>query len=123
MNRTQTSPIPTAEETALLITQTMRRSGLKRARISEKTIKLLSKRTHLRSAFLELLKGHLEDIGLLLVEIDTGGYGLIYYSTLNGAQPITAKKYYPKSERRNVNFALLKQEIYENTDDSLDEDE
>ena len=113
----------TAEETALLIACLMRRSGHKRARISERTIRLLSKRTYLRSAFLEPLKEQLEDTGLLLVEIDRGGYGLIYYSTLDGAPMITAKKLLPKSERRDVDFDQLRREVDENTDDSQDDDE
>ena len=83
----------TVDETALLIALLLKRSEQRRARLSENTIRRLSKRKHLRGAFIEMLDMHLDALGIVLVELDRGGYGLIPSSVLDGAPAITAKKY------------------------------
>lgn len=83
----------TPEETALLLHRLLSRSEQKRARVSNATIRRLSNRRHLRAAFINLLDAYLEDMGLILLELERGGYGMMYASTLEGAVPITAKKY------------------------------
>jgi hypothetical protein len=83
----------TAEESAILVAILLRRSGLKRARLSEKTIRRLSGRRHLRRAFVDMLDAHLADLGILLTELERGGFGLMPSASLSGATAITAKKY------------------------------
>jgi len=83
----------TAEETAVLVALLQKRAGRKRARISEKTIRVLSKRRFLRVAFLENLSKELDDLGLRLVELQRGGFGLLSISSLSGAPTILAKQY------------------------------
>ncbi len=116
----------TAEETALLIALLLKRSNQKRARISIPTIRRLAKRRHIRGAFIEMLTLHLGDLGVVLVELDRGGYGLIPSDILNGAPAITAKKYL-KDELADlrkgfISFESIKNEL-EGESDFDDEDE
>jgi hypothetical protein len=83
----------TVEDTAILVKLLLVRSDQKRARISEKTIKLVARRQRLKAGFIRELQSKLDDHGLLLVELSTGGYGLVTSSALEGAPTITAKKY------------------------------
>jgi len=83
----------TPEETAVLLSLLLRRSGQKRARVSLETIRHLAKRKQLRHVFIDLLDEQLDELGVVLIEITRGGYGLLLASTLDGAPSITAKKY------------------------------
>lgn len=82
-----------SHETSLLVALLFKRSNQKRGRISTDTIRRLSQRKHLRSSFIEILKSQLDSLGLILVELERGGYGLIPWSALDGAPAITAKKF------------------------------
>ncbi len=117
--------IRTAEETALLIALLLKRSTQKRARVSINTIRRISKRKHIRGAFIEMLDNHLDSLGVILVEIDRGGYGLIPSSVLDGAPAITAKKYLTqdldKLKSKKINFDDIRTELDE--DIGFDEDE
>jgi hypothetical protein len=86
---------PTATKTALLLAVLLKRSGKTRARVSEKTIKLLSGRVRLRGAFIVDVSAKLEDFGVLAVEADRGGFGLVSIPALEGATAITAKALLP----------------------------
>jgi len=81
------------EHTALLVAALLKRSGQRRARISESTIRVLSKRRTLRDSFKERLRAELDDIGIHLVQLERGGFGVIPINALDGAPAITAKKY------------------------------
>ena len=83
----------TPDETAVLIALLLVRSGQKRARVSEKTIRKLAKRRRLRAAFLAMLRHHLEDRALVIIELDDGSWGLMPSRGLEGAPAITAKRY------------------------------
>lgn len=83
----------TSEETALLIALLFKRSQQRQARLSVDTIRCLSRRKHIRSAFLGILAGHLDDLGLILMEIDGGGFGVIASDALSSAPVITVKEY------------------------------
>lgn len=101
----------TSEETALLIVLLFRRSGQKRARISVDTLRRLSKRRHIRSAFLGKVEESLDDLGLILVELERGGYGLLPLSALDGAPPITAKRYLQDELRGAIDFEAIRKEL------------
>jgi hypothetical protein len=88
-------PVP---EIALLLAVIFQRSGEKRARISDKTLKLLGCRSKLRSAFIQNLMIELEDYALVLIELDAGGYGLIPSKSLEAAKTITAKSWLSEDE-------------------------
>jgi hypothetical protein len=81
------------EETAILVAVLLKRAKAKRARISEKTIRVLSRRRTLRVAFLSGLVAALDDLGVHMVELERGGFGLIPISALDGAPSILAKNY------------------------------
>jgi hypothetical protein len=83
----------TADETAVLVALLLARSGQKRARVSEKTIRRLAKRRRLRTAFLSMLRQHLEDRSLVMMELDDGSWGLIPSKGLQGAPTITAARF------------------------------
>jgi hypothetical protein len=108
-----------AEQTALLVAVLLKRSEHRRARVSDKTIRRLAKRRTLRDAFKERLRAELDDIGIHLVELERGGFGVIPINALDGAPAITAKKYLPDDLKRLRNgddklFDKLRNEISEN---------
>ena len=117
----------TPEETAKLVALLLKRTEKKRARISRKTLLRLSKRRIIRTVFLDLLKANLENWGLILIELERGGYGMIPSSALEGAPPITDKKYLQDVLRVRIRFPSIRKEleqdvdIEENDDDDGDE--
>lgn len=113
------------QETALLVALLLKKSGQKRARVSTETIRRLSQRKQLRGAFIELLEKYLDVLGLILIEIERGGYGLIPSSALEGAPAITAKKYLAdvldRLRRGEIDFDDIQNEI--NDDIDLDQED
>jgi len=117
--------IRTSEETALLVALLLKRSEQKRARISVATIRRLSKRKHIRGAFVEMLDAQLDSLGIILVELDRGGFGLIPSSLLDGAPAITVKRYLASDladlRRGTTSFDDIREEL--DDDVGLDDDE
>jgi hypothetical protein len=111
------------ERTAILVATLLKRSGQRRARISENTIRVLSKRKTLRDSFKERLRADLDDIGIHLVELGRGGFGIIPINALDGAPAITAKKYMPDELRKlkkgddDIFFEKLRNEVDEDADE------
>jgi hypothetical protein len=122
----------TAEQTAVLLALLFKRANVKRARISEKTIRILSKRRSLRVVFLQALRGSLDDFGLHMIELERGGFGLLPVSALDGAQAILAKNYISdelktlrlqeKQNRLEKAFADLRAEVAEGEGGDTDEE-
>jgi hypothetical protein len=81
-----------AAETALLLAVLLKRSGERRARVSEKTLKLLGQRKRLRSAFVVDISKNLADFGLCIIELDAGGFGIVRAKSLEAAKAITVKR-------------------------------
>ena len=77
-----------AYQSALLVALMFNRSGLKRARLTSKTLCNISGRVSLRSHFIVQLQAELDDLGLILFESGRG-FGLIRYSLLNGAMVLS----------------------------------
>ena len=69
---------------ALLLALMVHRQKKARARISEKTLRFVSRRSTIRGSFLSDLRRELEDIGYVLVSLARGGYALIAISALEG---------------------------------------
>jgi len=113
----------TTEQTAVLVALLLKRSGQKRARLSENTIRILSKRRTLRDAFKDRLRAELDDIGLHLVQLERGGFGIIPINALDGAVAITAKKYLAEDLKRlkkgvdDAFFEKLRKEVDEDADE------
>jgi len=117
--------VRTPFEAALLIALLFKRSEKSRARISNVTVKKLTKRKLLRGAFIEMLTDELDGLGVVLIELERGGFGLIPVSALSGAPSITAKKLISdelKQLRKNGNFNDILNEIdeYEDSDEDGD---
>lgn len=83
----------TSMDTALLLAVMLRRSKKTRGRVSEKTIKFVSRRERLKGAFLADLRGELEELGVMMVPLDRGGYALVAMSALEGAPTILARDF------------------------------
>lgn len=114
------------EHTAILVAVLLKRADSKRARVSEKTIRVLSNRKTLRVAFVSELVAALDDLGVHMVELQRGGFGLIPISALDGAPAILAKNYLTddlKQVRQHGDkaFAKLRDELTE--DDDAEENE
>ncbi|MDO9215199.1 MAG: hypothetical protein Q8Q54_16230 [Methylococcales bacterium] len=113
-------------QTAILIALLFKRSEKSRARISKLTIKNLSKRKLLRSVFIEMLTDELDSLGIIFIELERDGFGLISASALNGAPAITAKKFLiddlKKLRRKEINFDDILNELDGSEDSDEDED-
>lgn len=107
----------TVDETALLLAVILNRSAQSRARVSTKTLKLLARRTHLRSVFIVQLTTTLADrYDWILTELATGGYGAVQAKALEAAKPVTAKRYLTDDERKDLrqgtaDLAALEDEV------------
>ena len=119
----------TTERTALLVALLLKRSGHKRARISENTVRVLSKRRTLRDAFKARLRSELDDFGIHLVDLERGGFGIIPVSALNGAPAITARKFLADELKKLKHgdedrlFATLRNEVEEDAGEGDEGDE
>ena len=122
----------TAEQTAVLVALVFKRSAAKRARVSERTIRVLSKRRSLRVAFIESLNRALDDLGVHMIELERGGFGLIPVSALDGAQAILARQFIAddlkalklqeKTNNQDKIFTRFRAEILDGEDDGADEE-
>ena len=117
----------TPEQTALRIAQIFYRSQQHRARVSEATVRLLGRRRRLRSAFVILVTEILSmDFDLTMVELASGGFGIISTKALEGAKIITAKKLLSEEERRDlkrddVDYDAIRDEIEAHKPDETDD--
>ena len=82
-----------SETVALLLAAMLHRSGKTRGRISEKTLKLVARRTNLRGAFETEVSDWLNSYNVWLLPLDRGGWALVAKSALEGAPPLTAVNY------------------------------
>jgi hypothetical protein len=94
---------------AMLLAVMLKRSGKTRARVSEKTIRILARRQVLRESFISEVKGDLEELDVIAVRLARGGFGLVAISALEGAPSLTAKESFP--EHRATNDDFLWQEL------------
>jgi hypothetical protein len=86
---------PSIETVALRLAVLLKRTEKTRARVSEKTLRILSGRTTLRDSFVVSIRNVLEDLGVVSVRLDRGGFALIATSALEGAPPALAKNLMP----------------------------
>ncbi|MBB3521012.1 MULTISPECIES: hypothetical protein [Rhizobium] len=78
-------------DTALLLATMLHRSERTRARISDQTLKTVSRRTTLKAAFRTSVVEWAAEFGLLMYPLEQrGGYGLLKATTLEGATPLRA---------------------------------
>ncbi len=94
------------ETVALLLAVLLRRSGKSRARISDKTLRIIAHRKSLRGAFDVELRGWLEYYGIWFNPLDRGGWIMVEKTSLEGAQPIAANDFI-KGELQKLNNGSL----------------
>lgn len=82
---------PSPRLVAILLALMLARSTLTRARISDRSFRVVSRRVTLRTAFIANVRSWLEDLGVVLLTLDRGGYALVSIAALNGARPILAR--------------------------------
>lgn len=104
----------TVAQTALLIAIILNRTGQNRARISAKTIRLLSRRSLLRSTFiLELIATLADRHEWIMFELAIGGYGAVHAKALEAAKPVTAKRWLTDEERKDLRLGKADWEVFE----------
>lgn len=82
-----------SETVALLLAAMLHRSGKARGRISEKTLKLVARRTNLRGAFETEVSDWLNSYNVWFLPLDRGGWPFVTKSALEGAPPLMAVNY------------------------------
>jgi hypothetical protein len=118
----------TPKQTAIILAVILRRSGLTRARVSTKTVRIASKRSMLRTAFVsELLKIMANDFDWIVWELSTGGYGAVQAKTLEAAKSVTMKRGLTDEERKalrrgTIDFDALEEEAIPEEDAADDGD-
>ena len=110
-------------DTAVLLAVMVKRSGQSRARVSDKTMKLISMRERLDAVFVTRLTHELEERGWTLSEIGAADFGLVRNQPLEVARAVTMKRWFTKDER----LAMRKgnenwEELYEEEDAFPDEE-
>jgi hypothetical protein len=118
----------TAKQTACLLAVILKRSEQNRARVSAKTLRILSKRKHLRSAFVvEVISELADGYDWILFELSTGGYGAVQAKTLEAAKVVTVKRLLTDQERRDLRRGVADFEGFEQEaapdDEPSDEDD
>lgn len=105
--------IRTVEQTAIILASLLQRSKERRVRIATKTVRLASRRTLLRVAFMApLIETLAQRWGIAMFELDTGGYGLIKMSSVEAAKTATMKRMFTAADRKRLR---------DNEDDFFDE--
>lgn len=114
----------TSYQTALLLALLFKRAGASRARLSEITIRKLSGRSSLRSAFIGELRDQLDHLGFAFLETERG-YAMVPLAALSGAPAITAKKHLPDivsllQKGKDIDYGEISEEL--GLDDDTDSD-
>lgn len=77
-------------ETAILLALMLHRSGKSRARVSKRTLEVISKRERIHASFVGLIRSALDDLDVVLLESNRGGYAMVTREALDGAPPISS---------------------------------
>jgi hypothetical protein len=88
----KTDELRSPREAAILLALLFKRSGQKRARLSERTIKVAGDRLRLRGAYFDAVQEYLGKLGLVLIELPKGGFCVWPETTLAGAPTVTFKR-------------------------------
>jgi hypothetical protein len=101
----------TARHTALFIALILKRSQKTRIRFGESTMRKLAERKKLRGAFVLEAQLAAMDVGVILVELNRGGFGAMWAAALDGAASVTAKSLVPLAERKKLTEEKLLAEL------------
>jgi hypothetical protein len=85
---------PTPAAVALAIAVMFKRSGKPRARLTEKTFRLVSRRKErLHDSFITRVRVELEWRGIIFYQLTRGGFGILPAAALDGAPAIKAAEF------------------------------
>src|SRR5262249_47377114 len=116
--------LQTSEETAIILAVMMSRKQATRARISDRTIRLISGRKRLEASFRLSLNDDLAQFGFIMVGLDSGGQAVVKIAALEAAKPITAAKVLDTKELQALKRGSLQIEPFRRElGDNGDEDE
>lgn len=87
-----------AQQTARLLAIGFQRSRQNRARLSMKSVQRVSGRSRVSAAFIVSLMEFMAEYGIIMAELTTGGFGLLYASALNGARSLPVTKFLTEDE-------------------------
>lgn len=87
-----------AQQTARLLATGFQRSRQNRARLSLKSVQRVSGRTRVSASFIVALIEFMAEYGIIMAELTTGGFGLLYASALNGAKSLPVTNFLTEDE-------------------------
>lgn len=111
---------PSPQLVALRIALLFKRFGKTRARITDKTFRMLSERVTIRDVFSADVRNKLEDLGISATQLARGGFSLITISALDGAPPITVKKYLAETPWKSLSDDELWEIVNDENQDEQD---
>jgi len=113
-------------QTAILLAILLSRSKKTRIKFSKRTLEILSKRERIHPIFVNRVRDELDDLDVIMLETNRGGYALISRQALDGAHSMTSKHLLNdlRALRKGAtNFEILLEELGGLGIDEEDEDE
>jgi hypothetical protein len=107
----------TPNQTATLIAVAFLRSKQLRARLSNKSLQRLAGSPFTGGAYLVQVMQDIAVFGIVMAEIETGGFGLLYTRALCGAKSMPASNFLTEEEIESPNLAQLHSELVNNLPD------
>ena len=104
--------IRTAEESAVILSIMLTRANVTRARISDKTIKLVSGRVQLKESFRIALNCDIEEYGFTIINLHSGGQAIIKISALDAAKSFTARSLLTDEEIKGLKKGTLDLDLF-----------
>lgn len=92
----------TSEETAVILAALLKKAEVTRARISDKTIKLVSGRSRLEESFRVNLNNDISEYDYIIIRLGSGGQAAIKISSLEAAKTVTAKRVLSNAEIQSL---------------------
>lgn len=100
-----------AQQTAALIATAFIRSRQHRVRLSFKSFQRLAAKSIITAAFTVEVMQCAAEYGVVMVEINTGGFGLMYANALIGARSMPAANFLTEEEIDSPDMAALHKEL------------
>lgn len=98
------------EQAVIMLASLLHTSGQTRARISKTEVTALFG-VRLRAAAIRDLIQIAPDYGISIVELETGGFGLLANRTLEGAKVLTFTKHFTQAEFETPDYEALVSEL------------
>lgn len=93
-------------QAVIMLASLLETSGQTRARISKSEVTALFG-VRVRVSTISALIQIAPDYGISIIELDTGGFGLLANRTLDGAKALTFRKHFTQAEFETPDYAAL----------------